>query len=196
MILWEAWLWKSAFLHWNIKSGELTLALIQRIRTALSFCLYWLLICMVLYIGISKGSIQKFNVQGCVCILCSLLILKSYMSAEGQDGLLQLHSVCCMLACTYCKMLKKYYVHLSQCFHLLHFSSVLCSISSLAIWNFDSILGNSLYIMLCIWKPKNNLCLIGSYGMELHALIVNDLYYHLQGELEGRKIPPGSFQRV
>jgi len=32
--------------------------------------------------------------------------------------------------------------------------------------------------------------------MELHALIVNDLYYHLQGELEGRKIPPGSFQRV
>lgn len=35
-----------------------------------------------------------------------------------------------------------------------------------------------------------------SYGMELHALIVNDLYYHLQGELEGRKIPPGSFQRV
>lgn len=35
-----------------------------------------------------------------------------------------------------------------------------------------------------------------SYGMELHALIVNDLYYHLQGELEGRKIPPGSFQRI
>ncbi|XP_059074406.1 uncharacterized protein LOC131045463 isoform X2 [Cryptomeria japonica] len=30
----------------------------------------------------------------------------------------------------------------------------------------------------------------------LHALIVNDLYYHLQGELEGRQIPPGSFQKV
>ena len=38
--------------------------------------------------------------------------------------------------------------------------------------------------------------MIGSYGMELHAFIVNDLYYHLQGELEGRKIPPLSFQRV
>lgn len=30
----------------------------------------------------------------------------------------------------------------------------------------------------------------------LHTLIVNDLYYHLQGELEGRQIPPGSFQKV
>eukprot|EP01018_Ginkgo_biloba_P018782 Gb_15236 [translate_table: standard] len=35
-----------------------------------------------------------------------------------------------------------------------------------------------------------------SYGKELHALIINDLYYHLQGEIEGRQIPPGSFQRI
>ncbi|KAH9325907.1 hypothetical protein KI387_006085, partial [Taxus chinensis] len=35
-----------------------------------------------------------------------------------------------------------------------------------------------------------------SYGKNLNSLIVSDLYYHLQGELEGRQIPPGSFQKI
>ncbi|KAJ4826105.1 hypothetical protein Tsubulata_010953 [Turnera subulata] len=35
-----------------------------------------------------------------------------------------------------------------------------------------------------------------SEGKELKDLIVNDLYYHLQGELEGRKIGPGPFKEL
>ncbi|KAF8406575.1 hypothetical protein HHK36_008663 [Tetracentron sinense] len=35
-----------------------------------------------------------------------------------------------------------------------------------------------------------------SEGKELKTLILNDLYYHLQGELEGRKINPGPFKEL
>ncbi|GLT84453.1 hypothetical protein SLE2022_026820 [Rubroshorea leprosula] len=35
-----------------------------------------------------------------------------------------------------------------------------------------------------------------SEGKELKALIISDLYYHLQGELEGRKISPGPFKEL
>lgn len=35
-----------------------------------------------------------------------------------------------------------------------------------------------------------------SEGKELKALIISDLYYHLQGELEGRKIGPGPFKEL
>ncbi|GKV20984.1 hypothetical protein SLEP1_g31022 [Rubroshorea leprosula] len=35
-----------------------------------------------------------------------------------------------------------------------------------------------------------------SEGRELKALIISDLYYHLQGELEGRKISPGPFKEL
>ncbi|CAL5440217.1 unnamed protein product [Camellia sinensis] len=33
-------------------------------------------------------------------------------------------------------------------------------------------------------------------GKELHCLILSDLYYHLQGELDGRKIDPGPFKEL
>ncbi|CAN1748753.1 Nucleoporin NUP188 [Linum perenne] len=35
-----------------------------------------------------------------------------------------------------------------------------------------------------------------SEGHELNVLILNDLYYHLQGELEGRRIGPGPFKEL
>uniref|UniRef100_A0A2P2LVR1 Uncharacterized protein LOC105141252 isoform X2 n=1 Tax=Rhizophora mucronata TaxID=61149 RepID=A0A2P2LVR1_RHIMU len=35
-----------------------------------------------------------------------------------------------------------------------------------------------------------------SEGNELRSLILNDLYYHLQGELEGRTISPGTFKEL
>ncbi|XP_057475806.1 uncharacterized protein LOC130763817 [Actinidia eriantha] len=35
-----------------------------------------------------------------------------------------------------------------------------------------------------------------SDGKELHNLILSDLYYHLRGELEGRKINPGPFKEL
>ncbi|XP_055961923.1 uncharacterized protein LOC126683413 isoform X2 [Mercurialis annua] len=35
-----------------------------------------------------------------------------------------------------------------------------------------------------------------SEGRELKSLILNDLYYHLQGELEGRKMGPGPFREL
>ncbi|XP_031379573.1 uncharacterized protein LOC116194815 isoform X2 [Punica granatum] len=35
-----------------------------------------------------------------------------------------------------------------------------------------------------------------SEGKELETLILNDLYYHMQGEFEGRKIGPGPFQEL
>lgn len=35
-----------------------------------------------------------------------------------------------------------------------------------------------------------------SEGKELKGLILNDLYHHLQGELEGRKIGPGPFKEL
>eukprot|EP00257_Ricinus_communis_P020943 XP_015580313.1 uncharacterized protein LOC8265348 isoform X1 [Ricinus communis] len=35
-----------------------------------------------------------------------------------------------------------------------------------------------------------------SEGKELKGLILNDLYYHLQGELEGRKMGPGPFKEL
>ncbi|XP_038706390.1 uncharacterized protein LOC120001936 isoform X2 [Tripterygium wilfordii] len=35
-----------------------------------------------------------------------------------------------------------------------------------------------------------------SDGKELHTLILSDLYYHLQGELDGRKIGPGPFKEL
>lgn len=39
-------------------------------------------------------------------------------------------------------------------------------------------------------------CFICSEGMELENLVLNDLYYHLRGEFEGRKIGPGPFQEL
>jgi len=35
-----------------------------------------------------------------------------------------------------------------------------------------------------------------SEGKELNTLILSDLYYHLQGEFEGRKICPGPFKEL
>lgn len=35
-----------------------------------------------------------------------------------------------------------------------------------------------------------------SQGENLTSLVINDLYYHLQGELEGREISPGPFQEL
>ncbi|CAL5402245.1 unnamed protein product [Camellia sinensis] len=35
-----------------------------------------------------------------------------------------------------------------------------------------------------------------SEGKELHGLILSDLYYHLHGELDGRKIDPGPFKEL
>lgn len=35
-----------------------------------------------------------------------------------------------------------------------------------------------------------------SEGKELDSLILSDLYYHLEGELEGRKISPGPFKEI
>ncbi|OMO92843.1 hypothetical protein COLO4_17262 [Corchorus olitorius] len=35
-----------------------------------------------------------------------------------------------------------------------------------------------------------------SEGQELKALVISDLYYHLQGELEGRKMSPGPFKEL
>ena len=39
----------------------------------------------------------------------------------------------------------------------------------------------------------NSIC---SEGQDLTSLVINDLYYHLQGELEGREMKPGPFKEL
>lgn len=79
-------------------------------------------------------------------------------------------------------------VELGRALWVLHVTTL----KAVSLWYLHIYFINCLYFIF-ISNLSSVFC---SGGDELNSLILNDLYYHLQGELEGRKIGSGAFREL